>query len=89
MSRSYGSQKQKVLKRKLIQRKLELGTFSPERNPLHDTIEELSDPLVRKLSNEFWSGNLRYGNKRKYEAYMKKHARKVERKKLNKLENYE
>lgn len=45
------------------------------------TVDQLRDKMVAQALDDFISGPRRHGNKRKYEAYMKKYRGKTARRK--------
>lgn len=74
MSRTHKHSKQKELKSRLQKRKLELNDSS---SGMSIKIDSVCDHEIRKITSEFYRGNIRYGNKRHYEAYMKWKRRKA------------
>lgn len=70
MSRTIKHNKQRDLKTKLQQRKVELHNSG---------VDIMFDDVSRGLNSEFSRGASRYGNKRHYESYMKWKKRKADR----------
>lgn len=73
MSRTYKHSRQRELKVSLNKRKSELGDKA---TGMAVSAHNCFDPIIRKINSEFYRGNLRHGNKRHYEAYMKWKLRK-------------
>ena len=82
MSDTHRHKHQRMLKAAIVERKRKLLGDNIGSTLLAIPLSIYSDDELQDAVGEFWSGPLRHGNKRKYEAGMKVKNRRSKRQKL-------